>query len=114
MAVRRVLIAIAVVLAAFVVYGLVWSPRPTQSEKDTAAVLRAADRVTHQEIADAWAQSKLGNARPMERIGTEFPRPLLTIQDEGPDIVLTFAGHDKTCIQLRSGPDDSSVFSRPC
>jgi hypothetical protein len=43
-----------------------------------------------------------------------FPLPLrATSEDEG-GIVLTFTGHDQTCIDLVSQPTSSTVTSRRC
>ncbi len=116
MTVKRVLIAIGAVLASFVAYGLIWSPRPSQFEKDTVAIVRAADRFTLKEVADAWDQRKLGNTEPMEEILRAFPFPLREVREEGAGIVLTFEGHDETCIHFSISPSrrSSNIFARPC
>ena len=111
---RQAVFAAGVVLAGMIVYGLASSPRPTQSEKDRASVETAADRITHQEIADAWAQTKLGNTAPMDEIKKTFPFPIRGIREEGTAIVLTFTGHNQTCIDFRTQPDGSIVSGRPC
>lgn len=116
MTAKRVLIAIGVVLASFVAYGLIWSPRPSQSEKDTVAVLRAADQFTLEEVADAWAQRKLGNTEPMEEILKAFPFPPREVREEEAHIILTFEAHNETCIHFRINPAQrsSNTFARPC
>jgi hypothetical protein len=92
----------------------VTAERPTQSERDRAAVEEAADRLTHEQIAEAWTQSKLGHTGPMQRIQETFPLPPRAVYDDGPGIVLTFAAHGRTCIDLVSHPDSSIVSARHC
>src|SRR2546423_13587605 len=95
--IRQVLIVAGVALVAIIALRPTIGPRQSRSEKDRAAVEVAADRLTHQEVADAWAQSKLGNTRPMERIQKTFPLPARAVHEEGTGIVLTFTGHNETC-----------------
>ena len=85
-----------------------------RTERERAAVQTAAGGVTHTQIADAWTQSKLGNSSPLSDIGQVFPLPLRATYEEGAGIVLTFAGHDDTCIDLVSQPDSATVTSRRC
>jgi hypothetical protein len=74
----------------------------------------AANQLTHQQIADAWTQMKLGNARPMQDIKRTFPFPPRTVYEDGSGIVLVFASHDQTCIDFVSHPQESIVKSRNC
>jgi hypothetical protein len=116
MTAKRILIAIGAVLASFVAYGLIWSPRPSQSEKDTAAVLRVADRFTLEQIADAWTKRKLGDAEPMEEILKAFPFPSREMREDEARITLVFEAHNETCIHFNISTTrrSSNVFARPC
>jgi hypothetical protein len=101
-----------VVLAAIVALSFIIKPRPAQAERDWAAVEMAADRLTHQQIADAWTQMKLGNARPMQDIKRTFPFPPRTVYEDGAAIILIFVGYSQTCIDFRTQPDGSIVSAR--
>jgi hypothetical protein len=111
---RAAVIASGVVLAAIVALSAVTAERPTQLEKDRAAVEQAADRLTHPQIADAWTQTKLGHPEPLADIKRTFPLPTRTIYEDGPGIVLVFTGHNQTCVDFVSRPQASIVRSRRC
>jgi hypothetical protein len=114
---RATLIASGILLAAIVALS-VNSARtegsPTRSDKDRAAIGAAADRVTHTQIADAWTQMKLFDARPMDEILRTFPLPHRTTYENGDGIVLVFDGHGDTCIDFLSRPNESTVSARRC
>ena len=82
--------------------------------RERAAVEAVADRLTHQQIVDAWNQATLGNAGPLKDIQGTFPLPVRTVHQEGPGIVLTFRGHQETCIDFVSQPDRSIVTAHRC
>jgi hypothetical protein len=85
-----------------------------RTERERAAIEAAAAGVTHPQIAEAWAQMKRGNPGPLGDIERVFPLPRRASYEEGTGIVLTFAGHDETCIDLVSEPARSTVRARDC
>jgi len=111
---RAALIVSGVVLAAIVALSAIPAARPTRSERGRAAVEAAADRLTHQQILKAWTQTKSGDPQPLEDIKQTFPFPARTIYEDGPGLVLVFAGHDQTCIDFVSHPQESIVSARHC
>ena len=86
--------------------------RHTQRER--AAVEAAGNRLTHTQVAAAWTEMKLGHDAPLHEIERTFPLPARSVHQEGAAVVLTFAGHDATCIDFVSRPDGSTVGSRHC
>ena len=85
-----------------------------RTERERAAVQAAAAGVRHTQLAEAWTQARLGNRGPFNDIERTFPLPLRATYEDGAGIVLTFAGHDQTCIDLVSAPTSSTVTSRRC
>jgi len=85
-----------------------------RTERERAAVEAAADQLTHQQISDAWSEATLGNAQPLKDIQGTFPFPVRTVHHEGSVIVLTFRGHEETCIDLVSQPGSSIVVAPRC
>lgn len=85
-----------------------------RTERERAAVEAAAGQLTHQQIADAWSQTKLGNTQPLNDIQQTFPLPVRTVREAGVGIVFTFTGHGTTCIDFVSQPDSSIVTARGC
>jgi hypothetical protein len=85
-----------------------------RTERERAAVQAAAAGLSHPQIAEAWTQAKLGNSGPLGEILRVFALPLRATSEDGGGIVLTFAGHDQTCIDLVSWPTSSTVTSRRC
>jgi hypothetical protein len=85
-----------------------------RTERERTDVHAAAGNVTHRQIAEAWAQTKVGNPVPLDDIKRVFPLPLRAASRQGAGIVLTFAGHDDTCIDLVSLPNVARVTSRRC
>jgi hypothetical protein len=83
-------------------------------ERERAAVQSTAWRFTHQQIADAWTEAKIGNAEPLRDIQRAFPLPVRTVYEDGSGIVFTFAGHGGDCIDFTSGPERSIVSARHC
>ena len=84
------------------------------TERERIAVEAAAGQLTHQQIADAWAQTKLGNGRSLQELEQGFPLPVRSVHQEGAGIVLTFHGHEETCIDFVSQPDSQIVRARRC
>ena len=85
-----------------------------RTERERASIESAAAAVPHVRIADAWAQTKLGNSGPLSEIARRFALPLRSTTEAAGGIVLTFAGHDETCIDLVSQPAAMTVTSRDC
>jgi hypothetical protein len=85
-----------------------------RTERERAATQAAAAGVSHTQIAEAWMQTKLGNPGPLSEVQRAFPLALRATYEDGAGIVLTFAGHDQTCIDLVSQPNSSTVTSRRC
>jgi hypothetical protein len=85
-----------------------------RTERERVAVEAAAGQFTHQQIADAWRQAKLGNARPLQEIQASFPLPVRTVHEDGLGIVFTFVGHDTTCVDFASHLLGRTVTARRC
>jgi hypothetical protein len=82
--------------------------------REVAAIQAAGDRLTHSQIVAAWTQTKLGNSGPLHDVERTFPLVARTIQEEGPAVVFTFAGHDRTCIDFISRTDRGIAQARHC
>jgi hypothetical protein len=85
-----------------------------RTERERAAVEAAASQFTHQQIADAWTQTKLGHGQALSDIKQSFPLPAWSVHEEGAGIVFTFLGHGTTCVDFTSQPDRSIVTARHC
>ena len=85
-----------------------------RTERERLAVEAAAGLFTHQDIADAWTQAKLGNSQPLKAIQETFPLPVRTVHENGAGIVFTFLGHDTTCVDFESRLIGSIVTARRC
>jgi hypothetical protein len=109
------LTAAAVTLVAVVALSLLApGPRPSRAERDRAAVEAVADHFTHQQIAAAWTQMKIGNYGPLHTLERTFPVAPRTVYEDGPGIVMVFAGHNGTCVDFVSEPQASIVRTRHC
>jgi hypothetical protein len=110
----------AVGFAAFIVGAVALTAvnhHPThgrRTERERAAIQAAAADVSHAQVAQAWTQLKLGNPGPLGEIEQTFPLPLRATSEDGGGIVLTFAGHDRTCVDFVSRPGSATVTSRQC
>lgn len=85
-----------------------------RTERERAAVEAAASHFTHQQIADAWTQTKLGDGRALSDIKDSFPLPPWQVREDGAGIVFTFLGHGTTCVDFRSEPDRNTVTAHHC
>jgi hypothetical protein len=85
-----------------------------RTERERAAVEAAASHFTHQQIADAWIQTKLGNGQALSEIKQSFPLPARSVHEDGPGIVFTFLGHGTMCVDFTSQPDRRTVTARRC
>jgi hypothetical protein len=85
-----------------------------RTERERVAVEAAAGQFTHEQIADAWTQTKLGNSRSLLEIEHAFPLPVRTVHEDGAGIVFTLQGHQETCIAFVSQPDSTTVKAHRC
>ena len=72
-----------------------------------------AHRLSYQQVADAWSQTKLGNPTPLTTIQQGVPLRALATHQEGDAIVLTFASRAGACVDLVARPDRTIVRDRP-
>lgn len=85
-----------------------------RTERERIAVEAVAVQFTHQQLADAVTQAKLGNNHPLQEIQASFPLPVRTVHEDGTGIVFTFTGHDTTCIAFVSRLVGRTVDARRC
>ena len=85
-----------------------------RTERERAAIQTAGERLTHGQIAAAWTETKLGNTRPLQDLQRTFPLAPRAVHEERSAVVLTFAGHNETCIDFVSQPHSSMVRTRHC
>jgi hypothetical protein len=86
----------------------------TRVRKDRRIVKAAAERLTYSVIADAWSQHKLSNPAPLDALKSTVRLPYVGGREEaGGAVVLTFAAHRSTCVDLISSPITNTVRSRP-
>jgi hypothetical protein len=105
----------AVIVGAVVIASLNHHPsHGRRIERDRAAVHAAASGFTYQQIADAWTQTKLGDATALHAIRRQFPLGYRATYQEGDAIILTFAGHGGHCVDLVSRPAGHTVGTRRC
>jgi len=85
--------------------------------RDRAAVEATAHRIGYDEIADAWARTKLGDTAALERIRAGIGvRPLAAHEAAGA-IVLVFASHKASrdvCLDLIAYREGNTVRTRRC
>jgi hypothetical protein len=84
------------------------------TERERVAVAAATTQFTHEQIADAWTQAKVGNPQSLLAIEHAFPLPARTVHEAGTGILFTFIGHAETCIDFLSQPDGRSVTAHRC
>jgi hypothetical protein len=85
-----------------------------RTERERFAIEAAAGRLSHQEIADAWSQAKLGNSEPLKAIQQTFPLRVRTVHEDGTGIVFTFLGHETTCVDFASHLVGRTVTAHRC
>jgi hypothetical protein len=76
------------------------------------AVEAAAHRLTYQQLADAWNQTKLGDTAALTTIRQGVPLRYLATHQEGDAIILTFASRAGACVDLVARPDSTVVRDR--
>jgi hypothetical protein len=112
---REVVGTAAVIVGAAVLAAVNHHPTTGRhTARQVAAVQAAGDRLTHDQIAAAWTQTKLGHSGPLQDVERTFPLATRTVQEEGPAVVLTFVGHNETCIDFISRPDGGITRTRHC
>jgi hypothetical protein len=84
------------------------------TERERVAVEAATVQFTHEQIADAWTQAKVGNPQPLLAIEHAFPLPTSTVHEAGGGILFTFIGHSETCIDFLSQPAGRAVTAHRC
>jgi hypothetical protein len=105
--------AIAVAVSAAVAAGSNHANADTRMKKDRKLVEAAARRFGYPAISDAWAQSKLDNPVPLGAITGAVPLRYMGGHDQaGSVVVLTFASHRATCLDLVSSPIGNIVRRR--
>ena|SRR5688500_12738268 len=85
-----------------------------RSERERIAVQVAADHLTHDQIADAWMQARLGATAVLTAITEAVGVRYLSTHQEDDAIILTFAGRAGHCVDLLSRPAGNSVAIRAC
>jgi hypothetical protein len=82
--------------------------------KDREIVEAAAGRLTYQTISDAWAQARMSNPAPLETIKSTVALPYVGVHEQaaGSAVILTFAAHRATCIDLVSSPVANTIRTR--
>jgi hypothetical protein len=83
-------------------------------ERSRDLVETAAAQFTHLAINDAWMQMKLGNAVPLDALRQSVALRYLATHEDGDAVILTFAGHRNTCVDLISRPLANTVETRHC
>ena len=112
---RETVGAASVVAGAAVLAAV--SHHPTDAgrlQRERAAVRAAADHITHQQIADAWMQARLGATAALTAIAAGVDLDYLSTHQDGDAIILTFQGRRGRCVDLVSQPDANTIRTRPC
>ncbi len=85
----------------------------TRVRKDREIVETAAGGLSYQAINDAWIQTILANPTPLRAITSTVPlRYVAAHEQAGTVVILTFAAHRSTCIDLISSPFANTVRTR--
>ena len=113
--IRETIGATAVIVGAAVLAAV--NHHPTHGRRiarERAAVQAAADHLTHDQIADAWMQARLGATGALTAIAGAIDLRHLSTHQDGDAIILTFEGRSDRCIDLVSRPDRNTVENRNC
>jgi len=99
-----------VAVSAMIAAGSNHANADTRIKKDRKVVERAAGRFGYDQINEAWGQSKQADPAPLESItGTVKLRFVGGREQAGSVVVLTFASHRGTCLDLVSSPIGNTV-----
>lgn len=113
--VREAVGAASLLVGVVVLAGISHQPNHGRRlERERIAVQAAADHLTHDQIADAWMQARLGATAPLAAITEAVGVRYLSTRQEDDAIILTFAGRAGRCVDLFSRPGGNSVATRPC
>ena len=85
-----------------------------QSVHAQRAVQIAADRLTHEQVAAAWTETKLGHPVEIHNLFRDVPLRYRSTHQEGDAIIVAFNGPNGRCIDLVSRPESNAVMSRRC
>ena len=77
------------------------------------AVQSAADRLSYQEVSDAWARVKSGDSSRLNGIVHGVGLPYRAVHQEGDAVILSFASREGVCVDLVARPAAKTVRTRP-
>ncbi len=113
--VREAVGAASVLAGVVVLTGLSHQPsHGRRLERERLAVQTAPDHLSHDQIADAWMQARLGATAPLTALIDAVGVRYLSTRQEADAIILTFAGRAGHCVDLFSRPGGNSVATRTC
>jgi hypothetical protein len=102
--------ALVVAVSAAVAAGSNHANADTRIKKDRKVVESAAHRFGYDVISEAWGQSKQADLAPLDTIKGSVPLPYVGGREQaGSVVVLTFASHRGTCLDLVSSPIGNTV-----
>jgi len=107
-------IGAAVVAVAAAATGATHHAATGRAIQARQVVQAAADQLTYGAVSAAWTQMKLGNPGPLATISHGVALPYLATHEEADAVILTFAGHGGTCVDLVSQPATNAVRTRRC
>ena len=113
--VREAVGAASVLVGVVVLAGISHQPNHGRRlERERMAVQAAADQLTHDQIADAWMQARLGATAALtgitEAVGVRYRS---TYQDDDA-IILVFESGSGRCMGLISRPAAKTIETRHC
>lgn len=113
--VREAVGAASVLAGVVVLAGISHQPNHGRAlHRERLAVQAAADHLTHEQIADAWMQARLGATAALTVITEAVELRYLSTHQEDDAIILTFAGRAGRCVDLVSRPEGNAVEPRGC
>jgi hypothetical protein len=102
--------ALVVAASAAIAAGSNHANADTRIKKDRKVVEAAAGRFGYDAINDAWARSKQADPAPLDTIRGVVPLRYVGGREQaGSVVVLTFASHRGTCLDLVSSPIGNTV-----
>jgi hypothetical protein len=110
----RETVGIAAVVVGSAVLAAVSHHAGGQATQARAVVQTAADRLTRQQIADAWTRAKLGNTTRLDDIIHGVGLRYRSTHQEDDAIILAFNGPAGRCVDLISRPEANTVRTRRC
>jgi hypothetical protein len=102
--------ALVVAVSAAIAAGSNHANADTRIKKDRKVVEAAAGRFGYDAINDAWVRSTQADPAPLDTIRGAVPLRYVGGRDQaGSIVVLTFASHRGTCLDLVSSPIGNTV-----